>query len=258
MLKRSNQARKLLSQWIRRQRQHLSRFWIPGHSHGLSAGSDKPWWQQDVRVYGAWIKQTWKESVVARSGAPYRFADLSTPRFRRTVLLALFISVTSLSAVLLWPVQLSKYRVLVNERQLLESRFLRQQQIIEDMPLYQRQIDVVLSQVGSLLDAVPERMEPVHVLSLINQAARDAGVQLELFRPMPETTGDHYAVLPIEIRLTGDFHGLGRFMENVSRLQHLITVDVSISPSTSQENQLVMASQLKAYRSHTIQHASKK
>jgi type IV pilus assembly protein PilO len=74
---------------------------------------------------------------------------------------------------------------------------------------------------------------------------------------MVETTEDYYAILPIEIRLTGDFHGLGKFMEKVSRMQHLITVDVSIVPSSTHENQLVMASLLKAYRNNMTQRALK-
>jgi len=141
-----------------------------------------------------------------------------------------------------------RLRTLDNDRQLLQARFLRQKQAIDALPTYQDQVDLILAQFGTLLDTVPESLEPVHVLTLLNQAAKTSGVYLEQFRPMPEESQGYYAVLPIEIRLRGDYHALAMFMEQVSRMQHLITVDLAILPSAQHENQLVLASLLKAYR----------
>jgi type IV pilus assembly protein PilO len=252
-----DQVLRQLHKWFQKQRQLLSRFQLRSTLKGHGSKRGKPWWQQDIKELLAGIKVVWSKAIPDASGATTKLLDLGDPRFRHLVLSVWFLLVTGLSGVLLWPVQISKHAVLVNERQMLESRFLRQQQLIGETPIYQRQIELILNQVGSLLDAVPEKMEPVHVLDLVNRAARDAGVQLELFRPMVETTEDYYAILLIEIRLTGDFHGLGKFMEKVSRMQHLITVDVSIVPSSTHENQLVMASLLKAYRNNMTQRALK-
>jgi len=252
-----HQTLRQLQGWLQRQRQRLSGLQRRSPSGGFVLKNGKPWWRQDIKELLLGIKAAWNKAKPDVSGTTNKLLDLGNPRIRHLILSIWFLFVTGLSGLLLWPVQLSKHDALVNEQKMLESRFLRQQQLIGDTPIYQRQIELILNQVGSLLDAVPEKMEPVHVLDLVNQAARDAGVQLELFRPLVETAEDYYAILPIEIRLTGDFHGLGKFMEKVSRMQHLITVDVSIVPSSTHENQLVMASLLKAYRNNMTQRAVK-
>lgn len=257
MAGRSHQTLSLLLKWLQKMRQQLLRLIPQGSFNSHLLRADKPWWQQDIKELLQWMKAWRQNRFIAQPGISSKFLDLESSGFRYVVLLCWFVLVIGLSGALLWPVHFSKHGVLINERQMLESRFLRQQQLIQESPIYQRQIELILSQVGSLLDAVPESMEPVHVLSLINKAASDAGVQIELFRPMLETTEDYYAVLPIEIRLTGDFHALGKFMEKISYMQHLITVDVSISASASHENLLVMASLLKAYRNNMAQRSVK-
>ena len=101
---------------------------------------------------------------------------------------------------------------------------------------------------GQLLDAIPASLESVHVLSQLNKAAKEAGLHLELFKPLTEEANVYYVVLPIEVRLRGDYNAIARFLELVSKMQHLVTVDVVILPTTKNENQVVLASLLKAYR----------
>lgn len=209
---------------------------------------EKPWWRYDVSEVLTALKQV--QSGNDFLGAFSNFQNVE--RWSGTVRICILgiCSVTALGAtgLLFWPVQMSAHQALDSERLLLESRYLRQQQMIDEAPYYQLQVDGILQQFGRLLDAVPETLEPVHVLNLINQAATTSGVRLEGFKPLSEEVEAYYAVLPVEIRLVGDFHGLARFMEQVSRMRHLVTVDVVIVPSATQQERLVLASLLKAYR----------
>jgi len=99
-----------------------------------------------------------------------------------------------------------------------------------------------------LLDAIPAALESVHVLTQINQAAKEAGLHLELFKPLSEEAQSYYVVLPVEIRLRGDYNAMARFLELVSKMKHLVTVDIVLIPSATHEKQIVLVSLLKAYR----------
>jgi len=218
-------------------------------SHGWRAyKTGRHGWHYDLRECLVWLQRLGQDAQV-----DLRWQTLTDPTqwpvlLRAGVLILAFLLVVVVADGLLLSDSTQRLRTLDNDRQLLQARFLRQKQAIDALPTYQDQVDVILAQFGTLLDTVPESLEPVHVLTLLNQAAKTSGVYLEQFRPMPEESQGYYAVLPIEIRLRGDYHALAMFMEQVSRMQHLITVDLAILPSAQHENQLVLASLLKAYR----------
>lgn len=233
-------------------RDHVVRFVGKWHS---ALRKDKPWWRYDIRECLALV-QRFRQG----GSASLTFRTLGDPSdwpaiLRATVLLMVFVLVLLVADLVMLSDSTQKQRTLDNERQLLEARYIRQKQMIDALPAYQGQVDSILGQFGALLDTVPESLEPVHVLTLLNQAAKASGVSLELFRPMAEESQAYYAVLPIEIRLSGDYQALALFMAQVSRMKHLITVDLVVLPSIQHENQLVLASLLKAYRYTTSQAA---
>lgn len=210
--------------------------------------SVKPWWRYDVSEALEHLKRIRFSKSFLEFSVNLKDIGRWSGGVRIGILGVCCVIAFGITGFLFWPLQMSAHRALENERLLLETRYLRQKQMVDEAPYYKQQIDGILHQFGSLLDAVPETLEPVHVLTMINQAANTSGVRLEGFKPLKEEVDTYYAVLPVEIRLAGDFHGLAKFMEQVSRMQHLVAVDVAIVPSATHEEQLVLASLLRAYR----------
>jgi type IV pilus assembly protein PilO len=135
-----------------------------------------------------------------------------------------------------------------NEREVFKNRYLRYAEQVDMLPVYRAQTEIILERFGALLDAIPAALESIHVLSQVNRAARDSGVQLEFFKPLAEEVHGYYVVLPVEIRLRGDYNAIARFIELVSKMQHLVTVDLVMLASANHPNQIVLSSLLKAYR----------
>jgi type IV pilus assembly protein PilO len=63
------------------------------------------------------------------------------------------------------------------------------------------------------------------LLSEINQAGINRGLQFELFKPGQVRLHDFYAELPIEIKLTGNYHALAGFTSDIANLQRIVTLD---------------------------------
>ena len=206
------------------------------------------WWKKDLRELLSDVSRVRKESY---SGATFQsITDISrwTMRFRMAFLLLAFIAGVLIATLLFSLNRLNEVRMQDNEREVLRSRYLKYAEQVDMLPVYRAQTETILERFGVLLDAIPASLESIHVLSQLNKAATDSGLQLEFFKPLAEDVHDYYVVLPVEIRLRGDYNSVARFMEMVSKMQHLVTVDLVILASANHANQVVLSSLLKAYR----------
>ena len=71
---------------------------------------------------------------------------------------------------------------------------------------------------------LPGKAEMDALLSDINQAGLGRGLQFELFRPGNVEVKDHYAVLPISVRVSGRYHDIGAFVADVANLSRIVTL----------------------------------
>jgi type IV pilus assembly protein PilO len=83
----------------------------------------------------------------------------------------------------------------------------------------------VQSHVEKLEQQLPNRSEMDALLSEINQAGVNRSLQFELFKPGQVRLHDFYAELPIEIKLTGNYHALAGFTSDIANLQRIVTID---------------------------------
>jgi type IV pilus assembly protein PilO len=84
---------------------------------------------------------------------------------------------------------------------------------------------------GALVKQLPNRAEIDALLTDINQAGLGRGLTFELFKPATqEKMADFYAELPINIKITGNYHDMGAFASDVAQLPRIVTLnDVAIA-----------------------------
>jgi type IV pilus assembly protein PilO len=100
-----------------------------------------------------------------------------------------------------------------------------------NLELYKQQLADIERSFGAMLRQLPGRTEVPNLLVDISQTGLGAGLQQQLFQPMPQQTRDFYAELPIKIRLTGSYHQLGEFVSGIALLPRIVTLhDVEIKP----------------------------
>ena len=76
---------------------------------------------------------------------------------------------------------------------------------------------------GDMIRQLPNKAEVAGLIVDISQTGLAAGLEFELFRPKPEAQGEFYAVLPIEIRVSGSYHQLGEFISGIAALPRIVT-----------------------------------
>lgn len=95
----------------------------------------------------------------------------------------------------------------------------------QSLAVLRQQKASVEAQVSLLEQQLPGKAEMDALLADINQAGVGRGLQFDLFKPGKIQLHDHYAELPIDIRLVGGYHALASFTSDVAHLSRIVTFD---------------------------------
>lgn len=145
-----------------------------------------------------------------------------------------------------WQYQIEQIRSEEQKEEKLRATFLEKKKLAIDLPLYKKRLDDIEQQFGTLLKQLPGKSEMDALLIDINQAGLGRGLQFELFKPGAESRRDFYAELPITIKVTGNYHDIGAFASDVSKLSRIVTLN-DIALATAKEG-LVMDATAKTFR----------
>ncbi|HMK14210.1 MAG TPA: type 4a pilus biogenesis protein PilO [Burkholderiales bacterium] len=146
-----------------------------------------------------------------------------------------------------WQGQLEELETSQNKEEQLRQAFLDKKKQAVNLEIYRKQLSDIGQAFGNLLKQLPNKSEMDGLLTDINQAGLGRGLQFELFRPAAqETVSEFYAELPINIRITGNYHELGAFASDIAKLPRIVTLnDININPI---KDGLAMDAVAKTYR----------
>ena len=117
------------------------------------------------------------------------------------------------------------------------------------------QLEEMKQSFGAMLRQLPNQAEIDALLVDVSQTGLASGLEFELFKPLPEKPAEFYAVKPIHLKVTGNYHELGEFVSGVAALPRIVTQhDVNSRPLKSKDKKagdelkLVMEATAKTYR----------
>lgn len=133
----------------------------------------------------------------------------------------------------------------------LKADFSQKQHKAANLSVYRQQMVEMKQSFGTMLRQLPSKTEIAELLVDISQTGLTNGLEFELFKPEAEVPAEFYAVLPINIRVTGDYHEFGKFVSDVAVLPRIVTLhDIRIVPAKDDKNHknLIMDVTAKTYR----------
>jgi len=147
------------------------------------------------------------------------------------VLAIIVIFIVGLGAFFDWKDQWEALGVAEQDEMRLKEQYAQKKAKAINYDLYVQQLAEVEQSFGALVKQLPNRSEIDALLTDVNQAGLGRGLQFDLFRPAPqERMADFYAELPINIKITGNYHDIGAFASDVAALPRIVTLnDVAIS-----------------------------
>jgi type IV pilus assembly protein PilO len=147
------------------------------------------------------------------------------------ILTGILVVIVALGAVFDWKDQWESLDSARQEEDKLKEQYSQKKAKAINFDLYVQQLKEVELSFGALVKQLPNRAEIDALLTDINQAGLGRGLTFELFKPATqEKMADFYAELPINIRITGNYHDMGAFASDVAQLPRIVTLnDVAIA-----------------------------
>ena len=101
----------------------------------------------------------------------------------------------------------------------------------EDVEQHDKQLKLALTR-------LPDEKEIPELLSSISNLGRDSGLDILVFRQLPETYQEFYAEVPVEMQVRGNYHQVALFLDRVGKLDRIVNVSniVVKSPKVMEEN----------------------
>jgi type IV pilus assembly protein PilO len=89
----------------------------------------------------------------------------------------------------------------------------------------QQEIRVMDARLKEAVAQLPNKKEIPDLLSTISTKAREAGLEILLFRPRNENFQDFYAEIPVDIVVRGGFYNAVTFFDEVGKFSRLVNID---------------------------------
>lgn len=180
----------------------------------------------------------------------------SLPLPVKAVLLAvLFMVLLALGYYFMWSPSLDELSSAQSKEQELRQVFLDKKSQAINLDGYKQQMVEIEKTFGALLKQLPDKSQMDGLLTDINQAGLSRGLEFELFKPGQETQAEFYAEMPISIKVIGNYHDLGAFATDISKLSRIVTLnDIVLAPNAKDpkngnpDGALLMEATAKTYR----------
>jgi type IV pilus assembly protein PilO len=94
-----------------------------------------------------------------------------------------------------------------------------------NLPKLQKELQEWDSKLKAAVAQLPDRKEIPDLLSSLSTKAREAGLEILLFRPRAESFQEFYAEIPVDIVVRGGFFNAVTFFDEVGKLSRLVNID---------------------------------
>ena len=102
---------------------------------------------------------------------------------------------------------------------------------IQNLREKKRRLPILLAQVQKIEEEfeeaakmLPKSKEIPKLLTDISALGRNAGLDFVSFTPKPEVQRDFYNEVPVAISINGPYHSIGGFLDEVSKLDRIVSV----------------------------------
>lgn len=181
---------------------------------------------------------------------PKNMGSLPLP-MKAIILAFILIVVVGVGFWFLWQPSYEELQKAERKEVELRDTFMAKKKEAINLPAYKLQMQEIERTFGALLKQLPNKAQMDALLTDINQAGLNRGLDFELFKPGQDRPADFYAEMPISIRVVGDYHEIGGFATDISKLSRIVAFgDFSIGPVGKDPNdaRLAMDATTKTFR----------
>ena len=95
----------------------------------------------------------------------------------------------------------------------------------QNLPKHEQELAEIKKEFEATAVILPKSQEIPNLLRSISDRGKSAGLDFLSFKPGAEIPRDFYAEIPVDISTKGPYHNMGFFLDQVSKLERLVTVN---------------------------------
>lgn len=119
----------------------------------------------------------------------------------------------------------------VSKEATLKASFEGKQKISAQLKGYQDQLVEIENSLFDVLKQLPSDSEIAILLTDISTLGRSSGLTFELFKPESKINKDFYSIIPIKIRVKGEYNEIASFVSGLASMPRIVTIhDVQLMP----------------------------
>lgn len=161
---------------------------------------------------------------------PKNMGSLPLP-VKAVILGAIFLVLVGAGYWFVWQPAMEELDQAEAKEEKLRGVFMTKKKEAVNLPIYKQQMVEIERTFGTLLRQLPDKSQMDGLLTDINQAGLEVGLEFELFKPGQERRAEFYADKPISLKVVGGYYELGAFAQNIARLSRIVRLeDMSIAP----------------------------
>lgn len=125
-----------------------------------------------------------------------------------------------------------------------------------ELPKYKKEVEETRRIFDEAAVVLPKTNEIPNLLRNISDLGKGAGLEFLSFKPGSEIPKDFYAEIPVDISISGPYHNMGFFLDEVSKLDRIVTVNnIKMGQPKKEAGEMLLNStcQLLTYRFTNVQ-----
>ncbi|HEX5748697.1 MAG TPA: type 4a pilus biogenesis protein PilO [Archangium sp.] len=113
------------------------------------------------------------------------------------------------------------------EQRKLDLELAEKSEIAQNLNERRREMDVLEQRLAEALTELPENKDIEELLAQINDIGKKSGLEIARVEPGPETVGggDFFARIPIKVVVSGNYHEIAMFLQEVSTMRRIVNVN---------------------------------
>ena len=120
---------------------------------------------------------------------------------------------------------LKKIQTLETKKTALTSEVQRAKKAALNLKKYKAELEEANKRFTQSAIVLPKLKEIPELLRNISDLGKGAGLDFLSFKPGNEIPKDFYAEIPVNISINGPYHNMGYFLDQISKLDRIVTVD---------------------------------
>ncbi len=135
---------------------------------------------------------------------------------------------------------------LEQQRNQIESRLVRVKKKAQNRERLRQEVAETERVFLKLSELLPKEQEIPTLLKDISAIGTNAGLDFLSFKPGSDIPKDFYAEIPVDIKVEGPYHNLGYFLDQVSKLDRIVTVNnIKLGSPSLQDGEMLLSSNCK-------------